>query len=452
MGRPLRALPLLAITFGCAELRLEIDLPTPEGMRSLVLVVEHDGEVTAHGINLEHPGALNLPHLEPFRGEARLHGLYYAGTLGDLEVGAGPLPLVDAGAPGRPVPPPDLVLEARVAINALSDWVPADAPPIELSRPHLPNEHPHCFPFRHRLFPLGTRQRVYASIEEDGAVLAFSNVGEVFRITSHGVTREPSPLEIGGADAAAHGEGGELWLGATNSRGLFRGRRGQGFERVDPGPARATRFLARPPPGADVPFELFALSTYGALDRFDGQRWSPIVNVNVRESPRFGALEWVAPGEVVFVPSYSGKLYAVKGLLTNALMPVLAVGDFNAVTTLASGEVVAATDHGAVFVVRERQLIPSITEPVTIRPLRTMQAFGPGFAMVSRGLHIHLGVLDRPLCPPVSVEGGADMVVVHSARLGDAVVFFTADGQEADGETETQALILELEPAEGDGR
>lgn len=438
------ALSLLATALGCAELRLEIDLPAPEGMRSLVLVVEHDGELTAHGINLEHPVA--LPHLEPFRGEAQLYGLYYPEALGDLDVDAGAFTLVDPSGPGRPLPAPTVVLRANVRDKAASSWQDAADPrdALGLWVAERVNPRPHCVPISHRVFPLGTRSRVFSTLAESPtSLLAFAFDGEVFRVRTDGATRIELPgAPHPGPTGAAWGEDGEIWLGG--GAGIYRGSLARGFEPVA-GPEN-TRFLAGPPPGGGHPFELFALTDGAVLHRYDGEAWMQPVPTGAEPTSRHGGLSWTGPRRASLIATTSNHYYVWHDGRVRVSEVPASLGELNALTPLRSGEVVAATNRGVVFEEVNGELAPSIVgEPVVIRTLRTMGPLGQGLALIGQGLQVYHGVLGQPLCPALDVRGElGDLVALHAAPLGEALVVFAVDPGEREGRTETQVLVLEL--------
>jgi hypothetical protein len=216
-----------------------------------------------------------------------------------------------------------------------------------------------------------------------------------------------SPIDGFTPTAAYRAPDGRIWLGGSGGK-LLVGTPETGFS---PEPSELTgadiSFLDGP--HHDEPFELFAVTSTGSFERFDGRAWTVLVD----KSPRplgagHGGVAWVAPGEAYAAPprytNIAGELYhfrqgaLAKIDLSGRVGPLVSLATIDGVGPLgvnAGGDVFRLDTSGF-----------SMVAPKAIATVMPqIAAFRTGFVLASRDgwFDQYLPELEH-FCSPIAIS------------------------------------------------
>jgi hypothetical protein len=266
-------LGLLALALAaCADSRrVDVVLPAVSGARTVVLSVEGD---VASGLWVLDPSRPSpIPLVLPDDGALSLAYAAYEELPEVLGLALGPLvPRTDGG----PLPTSRLALQsARLdADDTFSGWSPLTTLPTSLEAVRVLSA---CARFRATPFgvPAGGDGGVLEALP-DGTALGSTFDGPFFRISPAGLTplALPDTLPRMLSHTAADGA---LWLFGRQGQAAT-GTLETGFREVPSAPEPHELVALTVVPGSTRALDLFVLSSRGDLYRFDGARWTSLVD------------------------------------------------------------------------------------------------------------------------------------------------------------------------------
>lgn len=445
---------LLLVT--CADAKVvPLDLPRPDGMLSMLVGVEADNSFRIYAYALDDSiDDATFPHLETFEGNARVYAFFYNRPLDELGLEKGEVPR--ERDPAKQMDLPDFDAAYRQDVNEDAEgqeWemIETSGAAIGFSITRPPVDTSHCpQAFDLEVFPLETTERFNAAAPVGpDEVLGFSRMGTVVRITPNGVemvaTSTDAPDDI---RAAAPAKNGEVWLGLGDGT-IVRGHPDRGYttaytiEAADP-----VQFMDGPPNPDAVDEELYAITRFGKLIRYDGTEWTQLHDFGLREtSERFGAMTWVQPELAVTIPpgTVTFGIWRREQLFEiSSEHAILAV--YAGMTRMRDGRVVAMTTQGLVLEGLVDQFVAGFvlsTEHSWPEQVYHLAPHREGFAYLRQGLVPVYGVLDAVECSGTQPDGYPDHVSLSAAPMGDALVFMTSNTWEDDfGPSRSAAVIF----------
>lgn len=269
MVRPLILGCLVLAALGCTDRRqVDVVLPEVAGARTVLLAVE--GETSGVWVlDPARPAPLELGD------EGPLSLAYAAYDVVPEALGLALGPLVPR-SDGGPLPTARLALEgARLdADDTFTGWAPLATPPASLAAVRVLSG---CARFAATPFraPAGGDGGVLEALP-DGTALGSTMDGPFFLISPAGLTvlALPDTLPRTVSHTAADGT---VWLFGREGR-VAAGTLATGFREAPSAPERHELVALTAVPGSTQALELFVLSSRGDLYRFDGARWTTLVD------------------------------------------------------------------------------------------------------------------------------------------------------------------------------
>lgn len=231
--------------------------------------------------------------LELSRSPRVVYALAYQRSIGP----AGPLHVAEGGVPLRR---PDQTLRLVAAQGSASEWSALEAPPEEIAALRFEELSP-CKDIEQipLLIPgtAGELPTVLLPLNDQEALLA-TDAGKFFVVRSSGVR----PLALTSTIphyAGARGSDGAIYL-FDDLIGAVRGTLEEGFRPLPPRSFATFGQLLLAPAVAPAPLELFTVTRYQAVERFDGTRWTTLRAESEPLPDGYNlSIAWLEPGRAV---------------------------------------------------------------------------------------------------------------------------------------------------------
>lgn len=302
MASPRACFAALVLIAGCSDQVVAIDPPPLDGLRSLLMLVERDDATAIYAISLDEP-ELNIPFEEE---EAIvMTALGYPFALEELGLAPGRFTSLKKGE-GRQAPIPDRAWRLTVRDEAPAGWetIPAE---VELVLGlELPISQDLCdrfgaqFSVQNHNLNLTEDGTFAVPLSEDEVLIGLTSTltQRLFQVTAQSA-QEVQPTPFPSAYSAFKAADGTIYTGGYFGE-LWARAPGASFSMISRNPTGQPLNKLTGPNQADVPFELFALSEGGNLERFDGSQWE-----TAQSGPQLsvGDVSWLSPGRVAFVSS-----------------------------------------------------------------------------------------------------------------------------------------------------
>lgn len=222
-----------------------------------------------------------------------VYALGYERSLGP----AGPLHVAEGGVPLRR---PDQTLRLVASQGAASEWSVLEAPPEELLALKFEELSP-CLELSQTTLLIhgtgGELPTILLPLSDEEALLA-TDAGKFFVVRASGV-RQLSLTSTTPHYAGVRGTDGALYL-FDNLIGAVRGSLEGGFRPLPPRSFATYGQLLLAPAVAPAPFELFTVTRYQAVERFDGLRWTTLRSESEPLPDGYNlSLAWIEPGRAV---------------------------------------------------------------------------------------------------------------------------------------------------------
>ncbi len=302
MASPRACFAALVLLAGCSDQVVAIDPPPLDGLRSLLMLVERDGATTIYAISLDQP-ELNIPYGEE---EALvMTALGYPFPLEELGLAPGRFQSLPKGD-GRQAPVPERAWRIKLSGGPPTAWETIPAEVQLVLGLELPISQDLCDKFGAQF----SVQNHNLNLTEDGTFavplseeevligLTSSTAQRLFQVTAQSA-QEVQPSPFPSTYSAFKAVDGTLYTGGFFGE-LWARPPGGTFSRISTNPTGQALNKLTGPDSADVPFELFALSQDGNLERFDGGRWE---TAQPGRELSAGDVTWLSPGRVAFVSS-----------------------------------------------------------------------------------------------------------------------------------------------------
>ncbi len=408
--------------------------PPVGGSGSVVFAIESADALQLEARRIEGgrvpPVAIDLDRL----GRSRIWALFYAGALGEHGLTEGPVPVLGEG---RALDPPDSIASADFLGGEIGEWVDREELSDRLLEVRVERDPPAdpCTPLGdERTFPLESRADGAFALRIDGErALIGTRDARLYLVTIEGTTPLGRAVPIA-LESGYLAPSGELFVAGAGGR-TFRGR----FEpelaltEIARGATRGSfRWLDGPKSGGVD--ELFAVTSSGALERFDGDRWHTLAPALGGDDWKRG-LAWIAPNEAVAVGLSAPVVRAVGGQVhaepTDAIDPLTAVAHAPGLGTF------AGTLGGALLRDEGDRWIEIPDSPIDL-PASALAPFHAGILISGGTGQTTEWQPGHGFCGVLSVNSP---IVKHIAVLDKAVVLLGDARDNATGPTSVSVLV-----------
>jgi hypothetical protein len=401
---------------GCgAEDAFFARLPEPESALSVVFVLESEDAIAIEA------RAVNKGHVEPVTldfdrlGRSALWVLYYDRPLSDVGLVSGPVLVRDQG--GAPLERPNRVRRTVFLGGELGEWTiePELSERLRLLEvDRLPSPSPCPSLEQEVTFQLESRAPAAFALRLDGErALLGTDDGRIYVATASGVMLiGVAPMSI---ESGVLAPNGELIVGSAGGR-TFRGTFEPTIElRETERGSSGDAFLVLDGPSTGDSNELFAVTSSGAFEHFDGTTWKTLVEPSGHDWKR--GVAWIRPGEGVAV----GLVDAIVRAIGDAAAPeeVERTEPFIRVEQVPGIGTFASTLGGALWIDRgdRWEMVPG--SPIDLG-VSALAPFPGGLVLSGATGQSSVWLSDHGFCERFSVNSP---IVKHVAVLDRAVVF-----------------------------
>jgi hypothetical protein len=428
MSRRLMQVVLQWAAVGCGPERLVIAPPDPEGARSLLFALDEVDALSIRAVDLD--GGVPATSFELDRlGGPVIYALFYDSSLEENGIAAGPVELL---AGGRPIPAPDRVRRAAVG-REVGPWEETVelGDRLEAARIARTSTSPCEVLGEERVFDLGTTADAAFALRIDGrSAIVGTTDARLFVVTATGARRlgrvAPVSAFSGYLDPA-----GVLYVGGRGGR-LFAGAIGSRLAEIGAAASSdALRSMDGPRTGTSG--EIYAVTSSGGFERFDGSTWRTLVPPGPAEDWKRG-VAWIDDGRAIAVGLSTPVLRAdgdriapVEADSTDPLIAVRHAGELGTFATSLTGRILRST--GGRFETIEGS--PIEVAASAIAPLAGGVVFAGGVGTVSQW---------HPGWGFCALDAVPSPIVKHIAVLDEWVVFL-GDSRKGSGPEDNAVII-----------
>lgn len=411
----------VCVLTGCGPGDLFFLPPPPEGDRSVIFVLESNENLilTAQPIEGE---ATPATRIEFDRlGQSFLWALFYDAPLSNLGLSEG---RINVREDGSPLPSPSRIRRSTFLGGELSPWEPVDDLDDQLRtlRVERASNTPCALLGPERIYTLDSHaSAAFAARFDATTALIGTQDSRLYLVSLDGVSSlgRAAPVDTWSGHLASDGT---LYLGGKNGR-TFSGRIDPvvSMTEIDQGESRDTFQWMDGPLDGD---ELFAVTSSGALEHFDGTTWSQLMAPEAEKDWRRG-VAWIGPDEALAVGLASPVVRATGGVL--AAEPIEAGEPLVAIRHAPGLGTFAGTLGGRVFVTSGDGTWQSLPESPIALPASAIAPFEEGIIVAGGVGFTTQWHPDYGWCEAETVT---NPIVKHLVVLEDAVVYLGDPKQE----------------------
>jgi hypothetical protein len=330
---------LLASLFACACTRepLIVSIPFDVMDEAAIVVVEQGTNSTAFAIDAtKRDRAPVLERIEDFDGDPELHltAFLFERTLDELALDPGEIaPVPQDRRSTKPMGMRE-IRETTIDKAGASAWESIASPTgaAELLRIPLPKP---CRGIQFDRFAFEDEEYLAGIVRKnDTTAIALVYSGQLgegvfYQVTFDGVTKLPLTLPGFSPREIMRGDNGLIYIsgGDVFSRDpqIYRGDFDTGFERIVPDgfmlPYGWVFSMVTPPAGSDDPAELYAITEWGQLLRFEGNQWHELGRLELAGAE--GLVAYAGRDDIYAIaPDGSGLFHYSDGALREEQTPV----------------------------------------------------------------------------------------------------------------------------------